>query len=128
MKFKNRINAALKKIRYWFLAVLASLGIIVGAYAVPQGFTWTNPTTNTDGSIFDPATDLLETRFYCDGDVIPTFVEPGNVETAIGNFAPGDHSCYATTVNLGGVESDPSNTSTFTVTWPKPNPPVLQTN
>ncbi len=123
---KRKIKAAWHKTKLWVLALLASLGIIVGAYAETKDFTWSNPTFRTDGSAFDAATEQLETRLYCDGDA--AIVIPNGPTSYSGDFGIGSHTCYATAVDTDGQESDPSNDVTFDVLPARPNPPTLQVN
>lgn len=123
--FKRKYLKIKANIKAWFIAFLAMLGIIVGtAYAENKDFTWTNPTTRIDGSALDIA-DIASTRIYCDGDTSPTLETLDNGEAINGDFGIGDHSCFATTVDTDGQESDPSNTVNFTITPARPNPPVL---
>ena len=126
-RFKMKMRKAWNKTKLWFLALLASVGIFVGAYAVPQGFTWSNPTTFTDGSPLD-VSEIAEIRFYCDGDTTPTLTATGGDSSVTGDFGFGDHSCYATTFDVYGGESLPSNTVNFTIDRPRPNPPVIVLN
>ena len=128
IKIKEWFKKAWLKTKLWFIGLLASIGIIVGAYAVPQGFTWTNPTERMDGSPYDALTEQKEVRFYCDGDISPTFIDNDGDTSAVNDFSFGSHSCYATVVDNFDQESDPSNTVTFTITPARPNPPVLSIN
>ena len=91
---------------------------------------WTNPTANTDGSPFDAATELAETRVSClesNATVPAVFVELGFATSIDIDFVPGRHECWATSVHVNGNESAPSNLIAFTIDpppLPTPNPPT----
>lgn len=126
----------------WVYGILIALGLVAGgiAMAVPVGFSWTNPTQNTDGSAFDAATEQAETRLYCGVDPAGFVAErPGVPQTAATtavitgaatsltvDFMPGSYTCFATVLDVYGYESDPSNTVTKTVDRFPPSPPVLE--
>ena len=124
---KLKTKAAWTRMKSWALAILVALGLVVALpiEAGPISFTWTNPVQNTDGTPFDPATELAEIRLYCNGDLTPTFVSPGSANALDAITAPGTYVCYATAVNIEGTESAPSNTATKVVLSAPPNPPVL---
>ena len=93
--------------RHRLFAVLVLLAVLVGLSGAT--FTWTNPTTRTDGS---PLTNLAETRLWC-GD------QPGGSKTVWTTIpAPGesyselfglDQYCAATARDTAGLESPYSN-------------------
>lgn len=118
------------KVKGWTLGVLIALGLVAGlAMATEKNFSWTNPTQNTDGSVFDAATEQAESRIYC-GDVsafvaespgqpnplTPLIVTPGDAQTATRDFAVGTYTCRATVVSTYGYESELSGSVTFTIT------------
>ena len=115
------------KIKAWWIALLVSVGLIAAPalYAAPKDFSWTNATQRVDGSPFNAAVDQAEIRIYCDGDTVPKLVVQGAATAGTADFGFGTHTCYATTVDVYGLESDPSNTVTFEILPAKPNPPVL---
>ena len=115
------------RFKVWVYGLLIAIGLITVpmVMAGPIGFTWTNPTQNTDGTLFDAATEQAEIRIYCNGDATPTFVSLG-AATALNEItSPGTYTCFATAVNVEGTESGPSNTVTKVVLSAPPNPPVL---
>lgn len=124
---KERLKRAARKFRAWLIAALIAVGLIAPPLllAGTKEFTWTNPTERHDGSAFDPATELAETRIYCNGDRSPTFVVPGPADTFTANLPAGSHVCYATAVDNDGLESDASNSVTFTILPARPKPPIL---
>jgi hypothetical protein len=89
-------------------------------------FQWTAPTECVDGTDISNC-PLTEYRLYCDNLSIPYSVP----ETELSYTAPatdfpvgGPYTCYATALS-GQLESDPSNTITFSVvaTQSPPAPP-----
>lgn len=122
-----------KLIRITALLLLASITLA----AANKTFTWQPPTERE----VDPDTgiaelllnsEIKEYRIYCDGDtVMPVHIQPNvplDADTWIAphnQFAVGTHNCFATTVDIGGLESVPSNTVNFTVTQERPNAPVF---
>ena len=127
-RFKRRVSAVWAKIKAWFVSILVALGLVVGAaYAEAKDFSWTNATQRVDGSAF-PASELAETRIYCDGDTAPVITVVDGTQAASFDFGLGSHSCFATHVDTDGQESVPSNTVTFAVLPSAPNPPVLSVN
>lgn len=131
-KVKAWWRRLIAKIRSWVVSLLVMLLTVIGGVALAgsKAFIWTNPTTNVDGSAFDPATEQQETRIYCGVDpaafvpekpgspqtLTPKAVTQGNVSTTTQDFLAGDYSCFATVFSVYGYESDPSNVATFTVT------------
>ena len=116
-----------------FIALLFLLPTLaLGADAV---LTWTNPTTNTDGSSI-PASGagaLTGTRVEwgtCNGTAFGTVVGQqafGVVTTAtVPGFAAGTTHCFRVyDRNSYGNESAASNVATKTFPTPTPNPPTL---
>ncbi len=129
------------RFKSWVYGILAALGIVVGglALAVPVDYSWTNPTQNTDGSVFDPATELAEIRIYCEVDPAgfvpetptvsqsetPKAVSLGDATGYTIDHLPGTHSCFATAFDVYGYESSPSGVSVKVVERFPPNPPDL---
>ena len=120
------------RFKKWTIGILIALGLIavpiIGMGGV-KDFSWTNPTQNTDDSVFNPATDQRETRLYCtdtsDGSQVPVIVVPGAANAHTEGFPTGEYQCYGTVVSNEGAESFPSNTVTFTIDPLIPKPPVL---
>ena len=114
------------KIKKWVYGLLVAVGL--AAPILVQGateFGWDNPTTRTDGSVL-PIEEIQETRLYCDGAFTDSAPSPDNTLTVDLPF--GNHTCYVTTVDIYGQESDPSVSVTFVTTPARPNPPVLRVN
>src|SRR3990167_6732444 len=96
-----------RDVRHRLFAILVLLAVLVGLSGAT--FTWTNPTTRTDGS---PLTNLADTRLWC-GD------QPGGSKTVWTTIpAPGesyselfglDQYCAATARDTAGLESPYSN-------------------
>lgn len=126
-RIKKKTAALFNRFRAWLLAFLIAIGLI--ALPVLAGtiqFTWTNAIERADGTPFDAATEQAEIRLYCNGDTSPTFISPGAATaTAEIIVAAGEYTCYATTVDMDGQESDPSNIVTKTVLAAIPAPPTL---
>ena len=124
---KDWIKKHWNKAKKWWLAVLLALGFaVIPAGAGTISFTWTNATQNEDGTVFDPATEQMEVRIYCNGDTTPTFVSPGASAALDVITTPGTYTCVARTVNMEGTESADSNEATKVVLRSAPLPPVLQ--
>jgi|VirMetMinimDraft_7_1064189.scaffolds.fasta_scaffold02481_3 hypothetical protein len=124
---KDWIKKQWNKAKKWWLAVLLALGFaVIPAGAGTISFTWTNATQNEDGTVFDPATEQMEVRIYCNGDTTPTFVSPGASAALDVITTPGTYTCVARTVNMEGTESADSNEATKVVLRSAPLPPVLQ--
>ena len=124
---KERVKKLWSKTKAFFVSILVALGLLT---ALPVGagdisFGWTNPTLNTDGTVFDPATELAEVRIYCNGATTPTFTSLGALESLSDTVPPGTYTCYATAYDTSGKESGPSNTVTKIVEKAPPNPPIL---
>jgi trimeric autotransporter adhesin len=83
--------------------------------------TWDAPTTNTDGSALNPATDLSLYKIYY-GTASQTYTQvvnvtnPGTttVSTTL-NLSPGTYYFVVTTVNTSGQESSYSNEAVKTI-------------
>jgi hypothetical protein len=124
---KDWMKKQWNKAKKWWLAVLLALGFaVIPAGAGTISFTWTNATQNEDGTVFDPATEQMEVRIYCNGDTTPTFVSPGASAALDVITTPGTYTCVARTVNMEGTESADSNEATKVVLRSAPLPPVLQ--
>lgn len=119
----EKIKSFGRKVRAKIVSLLVLLGLIsLPALSVDTEFTWTNPTTYTDGSPM-PVSDIAEVRLFCDGNQVGTAT--GGVENLTVDLAPGTYDCYATVLDIYGNESVPSNTISVTIIRPNPNPPVL---
>ena len=127
----RKLKQAWAKVKGWVYAGLVTIGVLAGsAMAADRNFSWTNPTQNTDGTAFDPATEQHEARLYCDIDaaafvpespgvpqtLTPTAVAPGAATALVANLQVGNHTCYATVVSVYGYESALSGGATFVVT------------
>jgi len=128
---KQRISTGFRRFKTWAISILIALGLVAGAaMATEKNFSWSNPTQNTDGSVFNPETDQAETRIYCGEDRLafipespgrpqalsPTVVAPGTDQAATRDFMVGSYTCFATTFSVFGYESGPSNDVSFTIT------------
>lgn len=130
MKITERIKQTFAKFKKWFIGLLVAIGLVSVpvVMAGSKDFSWTNPTQNVDGSVFNPETDQLHTKIYCvkDGsEAVPVMTIPGAQTSYTADLAPGDYECYGTVANMAGIESAASNTVTFTIDPPIPLPPVL---
>jgi hypothetical protein len=107
--------------------ITATLGGIVGTAALTVTSSgvvtliWDAPTTNTDGSSLNPATDLSMYKIYY-GTASQTYTQVVNVTnpgtTTISkalNLAPGTYYIVVTTVNTAGQESSYSNEGVKTI-------------
>lgn len=144
MKLREKMKSGFAKVKAkckkWWLALLIALGIISGAIAVPVDFSWDNPTQYEDGTTYDPAVDQAETRLYCGVDpntfvpgtdtnpqtLTPNTIVEGDATTGFVDLIPGTRLCFATVVDIHGMESMPSNVVTREVVRFKPEPPVLR--
>lgn len=134
-RVRIRLAVGWLRFRTWVVGALISLGLIAGlAMAAEKNFSWTNPTMNVDGSLFDAATEQQETRIYCSNDIqtdfnnfvpetpgnpqalTPTLVVPGAATAAVRDFTVGYYECFATVVSIYGYESDTSNLTQFDIT------------
>ncbi len=86
-------------------------------------FTWTPPTTFTNGEALIPGVDLQHYKMYCT-DPLSIELEIPNDVTAYtapsGTFPGGDYSCAMSSVPVAGGESDLSDAVNFTVDLRKP--------
>ena len=117
--------------------LLVFLSLATVAYAGEATVSWTNPTTNTDGSAI-PATgpgSLTGTRVEwgsCSGTAFGT--KAGEVSVAAGvssvvvpNLAPATYCFRAFSKNTYNVESAASNVASKAVPPPVPNAPIVVT-
>lgn len=117
------------------LIALCCAGFAALSIAAVLNFSWTNATTNTDGSAI-PATgagSLTETRITygtCNAaktavvTVLGTVTAPAPGTTIpTPNLAPGIYCGFGQHVNTFGVLSDPSGVASKEIIAPKPNPP-----
>ena len=104
------------------LAVIALIALVFPAVSLAEvkTFLWSNPTANTDGSLFDPAVDQAEVRIFCNG--VLTVTANNGSESVTHDFAPGTYDCVARVVATNGEISGDSNPVNFTVAEPVPNP------
>ena len=116
------------KIAVRALALLLLSPLVFGAGG--KLFTWTPPTERIDATPL-PDSEIDSYKIYCDGDANAIWTQtnqPGPDEqwqAPDGTFALGSHSCHATTIDTGGLESDPSNTVNFTVSPERPKAPIF---
>lgn len=126
MKTKDWIRQKWSGLKRWVIALLASLGIIVGGvlYAETVTFTYTRADAFDDGS---PMTvdEIQFTRLYCGGVMVAE--EAGADQNIQADLGIGTHECYATHVDIWDRESIPSNLVQRVVDPPGtgPNPPVI---
>ena len=115
------------RFKAWALALLIAVGLVAAplALSAPKDFYWTNATQRVDGSPF-PASELAETRIYCNGSLVGSAL--GSATQVTIDLSVGAHTCYATHVDTDGQESDPSGEVSFVITPARPNPPVLSVN
>lgn len=99
-----------------WLALLALVAL--PAHALEKTFTWTAPTTNTDGSPL-PAAQITGYVLTCGATVVQI---PGAVTTFKRDFSPGNYTC-SLQARANGLTSAPSNSASFVVPQPAPNPP-----
>ena len=134
MSLKNmlsRIKARLALLWARFKKLVVAFLIAIGLISVPivlagtLDLSWTNAVERIDGTAFDATTEQFGIKIYCNGDTDPTFVSAGASTSLSEIVPPGDYECYATTVDIDGLESFASNTITKTVERALPNPPIL---
>lgn len=107
------------------LIVILILGVSFITYAsLDVTWSWTAPTEYTDDTIIEDGA-ITEYKLYCNGN--PPISIPAPNLTYTENLAPGVYDCHIT-VWAHGQESEPSNSVTKIVEWPKPKPPVLSLN
>jgi hypothetical protein len=100
----------------WLLLLLVFLA--TPAFAEVKTFTWVGPTQREDGTPFDAATEQAQSNIYCirDGVISSTvYVAPGAVVTFDIDFTPGSYVCDSTVVDMNGLESIRSNSSSFVI-------------
>lgn len=90
-------------------------------------FTWTPPTTYTDGTPL-PQEKIAAYEIQCDGALLATVpnvpLNTDRYDAPPGTFAVGEHTCVAFTVTTEGEKSGPSGAVNFTVAPGVPNPPA----
>lgn len=107
------------------ITVLLLLALPAGTLAEIT-LAWKAPLERADGSAITNQ-EIEGYNIYCDGDTAPTHSQENTPtrdekwEVPDSLFSPGDHSCYATTVDTGGLESVPSNSVLFTVAPQEPD-------
>ena len=117
------------------LALLALLPFFASAADV--GVSWTQPTSNTDGSTI-PASgsgSIASNRIEwgtCSGSAFGTkagekVVSPAATNTTVVGLTPGTHCFRAYATNTYGTESAASNVASKVIAPPTPNPPVVTT-
>lgn len=111
-----RATAAL--IAFYVLAGLA-LAIAWPTQALEKTFTWTAPTTNTDGSPL-PAAQITGYTLTCGATVVQI---AGAVTTFKRDYSPGSYTCSLQT-RANGLTSVASNPVSFVVPQPAPSPPT----
>jgi len=124
-RLRKRIRSWGAKIKRWFLAVLASLGLVTAVIIAAGPITYTAATEYEDGTPL-PLAEIAETRLYCNGNLELTELgADGELDIVL---PVGDNICYATHVATNGQESEPSNSITVKVmSSAKPNAPVSLT-
>lgn len=100
-------------------------GMTFAQSGVDATLSWAPPSTYTDNSPLDPATDLTEFRIYLNGALHQT--SPNTATTAIvPNLPFGSNEFYVTAVATNGNESVMSNIAIRTVVDNRvPGPPTL---
>lgn len=99
-----------------FIVLFASV-----SHAGDKTFNWTMPTEREDGTALSPD-ELAATNIYCN-EALTAAVTPG-ATSYIHTFPPGIYECYATVVDMGGLESKPSNVTLFTIPKSLPKSPA----
>ncbi len=110
-------------------------GFLVTAILAPQiasaeTLSWEPPTEYMNGDPLDPATDLSNYFFKCDGGIsinIPATGEGTNSYPLVKrDIFPdyGTYDCYMTAVSTEQLESSPSNIVTIPYDPTKPNSPI----
>lgn len=122
-KIKAWFNKAWLKAKKAFKYAITSIAIFFGAniaLAQEVELLWTAPIEYTDNSPI-LAVDSISYNVYCDAEAVVSVI----TLSYLTDRTPGTYTCYVTAV-VNGVESDPSNTVTKIVEFPKPKAPVLQ--
>lgn len=100
------------------LVLMASITVQADTFTI----SWTPPTHRVDGTPLAES-ELAKYSFYCDDTLLTDFqVIPGIWEMDITITQYGAFVCGLTVWDLGGLESDMSNTLTFTVGPKAPGP------
>ena len=123
----------------------AAILFMIPAFAFAQGPTfprdlsasWVNPDSFIDGTLMEPG-DLTGVRLECfrlndAAPVItanfPSVTGEGQPQSEVLTGAiqrPGTYTCYAYSIVIGGIESDPSDPASVKHVG-KPNPPTILT-
>jgi hypothetical protein len=112
-----------------YLAVLLAF-FVLPLQAATLNLTWTNPTTNSDGSAL-ALSAITATRLEygsCVGTAFGTkageWTQTGNVAASVSpNLTPGTY-CFRAYTRVGALESVASNVATKTISQPPPSPPT----
>ena len=102
------------------LALLLLPGIALAQHTFT--FSWTDPTTRTDGSALDPATEIQSYRLRCEGPETSERIVDRAATSAISGQdrtyawadavqTSGMYDCRMTALDTGDRESDWSNTA-----------------
>ena len=90
-------------------------------------FSWIPPVAFTDGKPLNADIDLSRYRLHCDSAGIHIDIpnSPGLITwtSPDGTFSQGTYSCNLTAISSDGIESGPSNTTTFTIDASTPEAP-----
>lgn len=133
---EDPFRAAVYAVAALLICIFLSLVLVTIARAADVGVSWTNPTTNTDGSAI-PATgvgSLTGTRVEygsCSGSVFGTKAGEVNApapatSTSITGLSAAQTYCFRSYAkNTYGSESAASNVASKALPAPTPNPPVL---
>jgi hypothetical protein len=103
----------------WVYAALAALAVM-SASALEKNFSWTAPTTNTDGSPL-AAAQIAGYTLTCGALEVPI---NGPVTSFRRDFGPGSYECTLRTRATNGEVSEPSNAVSFIVPQPVPGAPA----
>lgn len=113
---------------------LLLLALLIPSIALADTFSWSAPTTRTDGTPIDPNTDILRYKFYRGNGLVAATIAKPNATTApptILVFTPpvGTTTYWVTAVDSAGIESGASEKKTLVVTpAPTNTPAVTPTN
>lgn len=107
----------MKYIYVLFALMIMSFGAMAQQNSVAS-ISWDAPTTRVDGQPLS-LDEIQNYNLYC-GDVtttIPPSTETGTYEVSRSEILPGygEHTCYMTTVDVNGLESEPSER--VTIAW-----------
>lgn len=87
--------------------------------------SWVPPTQRTDGTAFDES-EIDYYSWYCNGEhLLDLDAVMGTWQAEIVFTTPGTYECALTVVDLGGRESEQSNTKSFIKGVAKPMAPQL---